>query len=130
MRQFETMVLLSPDMTNEAVEEQITFFENQVNEGGGEILNIDRWGKKRLAYPINRQRHGIYYVISYKAEPATVQEIERQFRLKEDNWRYMTVRRDPGTLRKMAKDAMRAAAHAEHDSRPKSGDEREAGKLQ
>ena len=64
MRQFETMVLLSPDLTNEVVEEQITFFENHINEGGGEVLNIDRWGKKRLAYPINRQRHGIYYVIT------------------------------------------------------------------
>ncbi len=126
MRQFETMVLLSPDLTNEVVEEQITFFENHINEGGGEVLNIDRWGKKRLAYPINRQRHGIYYVITYKAEPATVHEIERQIRLKEDTWRYMTVRRDPGTLRKMEKDAKRAAARAEQDPRTKSGEEREA----
>ncbi len=129
MRQFETMVLLSTDLTDEAVEEQITFFENHVNEGGGEVLNIERWGKKRLAYPINRQRHGIYYVISYKAEPATVQEIERQIRLKEDTWRYMTVRRDPGTLRKMEINAKRAAARAEQDPRPKSGEEREAERL-
>lgn len=110
MRQYETMVLLSPNLTDEAVEEKISAFEKQVADGGGEVLNVDRWGKKRLAYPIKRQRHGFYYVITYRAESATVQEIERGMRLSEDTFRYMTVRMDPDLLRKLEKNAERAAA--------------------
>lgn len=122
MLQYETMVLLSSNLTDEAVEESIANFEKQVVEGGGEILNIDRWGKKRLAYPINRQRHGIYFIVTYRAEHSTIQEIERGLRLNEDAWRFMTVRQDPGLLRKLSKNAARAAAQAEEGKR--DGDHR------
>ena len=103
MRQYETMVLLSPNLTEEAVEESVQNFSNQVTGGGGEVLKVDRWGKKRLAYPIQRQRHGFYYIITYTAESSVVQEIERGLRLNEDAYRYMTVRMDPALLRKLEK---------------------------
>ncbi len=110
MRQYETMVLLSPDLTEETVEEKIARFEKKVTDGGGEILNVDRWGKKRLAYPIQRQRHGIYFIVTYLSEPEVVAEIEREMRIDEESWRYMTVRIDEALMRKLEKNAKSAAA--------------------
>ncbi|MCE2451781.1 MAG: 30S ribosomal protein S6 [Nitrospinae bacterium] len=116
MRQYETMVLLSPELTDETVEEKISGFENKVTEGGGEVLNVDRWGKKRLAYPIQRQRHGIYFVVTYHSEPSVVANIERDMRIDEETWRYMTMRMDEALLRKLEKNAKSAAAREREDS--------------
>ena len=116
MRQYETMVLLSPELTDETVEEKISGFEKKVTEGGGEVLNVDRWGKKRLAYPIQRQRHGIYFIVTYHSEPSVVDNIERDMRIDEETWRYMTVRMDEVLLRKLEKNAKSAAAREREDS--------------
>jgi small subunit ribosomal protein S6 len=113
MRQYETMVLLSPDLEEDAVEERISSFEKHITENGGEILEIDRMGKKRLAYEINDQRHGIYFVVTYKSEDEIIKELERQFTLDENSWRYMTVRMDEALLRKIEKNIKSAAARAE-----------------
>ena len=116
MRQYETMVLLSPDLEEEGVEEQISSFEKQISEGGGEILNVDRLGKKRLAYPIHDQRHGNYFVVTYKSEFKIIQEIERQLGLDENAWRFMTIRMDADLLRKLEKNATRNTTRQEGDS--------------
>jgi len=116
MRQYETMVMLSPDLEEEGVEERITNFEKQITDNGGEILSVDRLGKKRLAYPINNQRHGNYFVVTYKSELKIIQEIERQLRLDEDSWRFMTVRMDAALLRKLEKNAKQSAARLENGS--------------
>lgn len=121
MRQYETMVLLSPELTDETVEEKISGFEKKVTGGGGEILNVDRWGKKRLAYPIQRQRHGIYFIVTYHSEPEVVADIERDMRIDEETWRYMTVRMDEVLLRKLEKNAKSAAAR-ERESASEGGD--------
>ncbi len=127
MKQYETMVLLSPELTDETVEEKISGFEKQVTEGGGEVLGVDRWGKKRLAYPINRQRHGIYFIVTYHAEPAVVSNIERDMRIDEQTWRYMTVRMDEALLRKLEKNAKSAAAR-EREGASGGGDERRSSR--
>ncbi len=121
MRQYETMVLLSPELTDETVEEKISGFEKKVTEGGGEVLNVDRWGKKRLAYPIQRQRHGIYFIVTYHSEPEVVTDIERDMRIDEETWRYMTVRMDEVLLRKLEKNAKSAAAR-EREGASEGGD--------
>lgn len=132
MPQYESMVLLSPNLTEETVEESVQNFERQVTAGGGEVLKIDRWGKKRLAYPIARQRHGYYYIVTYNADTSVVQEIERGLRLNEDTFRYMTVRMDPALLRKLEKNAKQQAAQQQEgrrgdDERGERGDRGERG---
>jgi small subunit ribosomal protein S6 len=122
MRQYETMVLLSPELTDETVDEKISGFEKKVTEGGGEVLNVDRWGKKRLAYPINRQRHGIYFIVTYHSEPEVVADIERDMRIDEETWRYMTVRMDEALLRKLEKNAKSAAAREREGDSEGGGD--------
>lgn len=122
MRQYETMVLLSPELTDETVEEKISGFEKKVTEGGGEVLNVDRWGKKRLAYPIQRQRHGIYFIVTYHSEPEVVADIERDMRIDEETWRYMTVRMDEVLLRKLEKNAKSAAAREKREGASEGGD--------
>ena len=122
MRQYETMVMLSPDLEEEGIEERIANFEKQITDNGGEILSVDRMGKKRLAYPINNQRHGNYFVVTYKSELKVIQEIERQLRLDEDSWRFMTVRMDANLLRKLEVNAKQSAARQENGSEGRDRD--------
>ena len=123
MRRYETMVLLSPELADEAVEERISGFEKRIAEGGGAVLNVDRWGKKRLAYPIDRQRHGIYFIVTYHSEPGVVAGVERAMRIDEETWRYMTVRMDEALMRKLEKNAKSAAAREkEGGSEGRDGD--------
>ena len=123
MPQYETMVLLSPNLTDETVEESVQNFSNQVTAGGGEVLKVDRWGKKRLAYPVQRQRHGFYYIVTYKSEPAVVQEIERGMRLNEDTYRYMTIRMDAALLRKLERNEQNAKRQAAMAQEGRRGDD-------
>ena len=127
MRQYETMVLLSPDLEEEAVEKRIARFEKQITDNGGEILSVDRWGKKRLAYAINKQRHGIYFIVTYKSEFEIIRENERQLRLDEHSWRYMTVRMDNALLKKIEKNAKSAEARLENRDEDREKD-REDGR--
>ena len=115
MRQYETMVLLSPELDEDAVEKKIQGVENHLKENGSEIISVDRLGKKRLAYPINKQRHGTYFVVTYKAENEVISEMEQGMRLDEETFRYMTTRIEESVLRKIQKTVDHQAAQAARD---------------
>ena len=101
---------IDPPFTNMAIGCNADVIQN---EKGGEILEVERMGKKRLAYEINDQRHGIYFVVTYKSEDEIIKELERQLTLDENSWRHITVRMDEALLRKIDKNIKSAAARAE-----------------
>tara|TARA_B100000686_G_scaffold354922_1_gene468222 strand:- start:21941 stop:22294 length:354 start_codon:yes stop_codon:yes gene_type:complete len=115
MRQYETMVLLSPELDEDAVEKKIQGVENHLKENDSEIISVDRLGKKRLAYPINKQRHGTYFVVTYKAEKGVISEMEQSMRLDEETFRYMTIRIEESVLRKIKKTVDHQAAQEVKD---------------
>lgn len=83
MRHYEMMVILDPSLDERTVAPSLDTFLNVVRGDGGSVDNVDIWGKRRLAYEIEKNSEGIYAVIELTATPATVSELDRQLGLNE-----------------------------------------------
>jgi len=94
LRAYEVMVILDPSLEERTVAPSLDTYLNVVRKDGGSVENVDVWGKRRLAYEINKNPEGIYAVISLKAEPATVKELDRQLTLNESVLRTKVLRPD------------------------------------
>ncbi|GAA4857835.1 MULTISPECIES: 30S ribosomal protein S6 [Kitasatospora] len=94
MRHYELMVILDPSVEERAVAPLIENFLNVVRTGGGKVEKVDTWGRRRLAYEINKQSEGIYSVIDLKATPEVVKELDRQLSLSESVLRTKVLRPD------------------------------------
>jgi small subunit ribosomal protein S6 len=88
------MVILDPSLDERTVAPSLDTYLNVVRQDGGEIANVDVWGKRRLAYEIDKNAEGIYAVIDLTAEPATVKELDRQLSLNESVLRTKVIRPD------------------------------------
>ncbi|BAY45425.1 30S ribosomal protein S6 [Scytonema sp. HK-05] len=91
---YETMYILRPDLNDEQLEQAIAKYENLVREQGGENIQIQNRGKRRLAYEINRQRDGIYIQMNYTGPGKIIAPLERAMRLSEEVIRYMTIKQE------------------------------------
>ncbi len=94
MRNYELMVILDPSLDERTVAPSLETFLNVVRKDGGSIGNVDIWGKRRLAYEIAKNAEGIYAVIDLSAEPATVNELDRQLKLNESVLRTKVLRQN------------------------------------
>ena len=83
MRHYELMVILDPDLEERTVAPSLDKFLNVIRKGGGTVEKVDVWGRRRLAYDINKKSEGIYAVVDLTAEPAVAQELDRQLGLNE-----------------------------------------------
>jgi small subunit ribosomal protein S6 len=88
------MVILDPSLEERTVEPSLDKYLNVVRKDGGSVESVDVWGRRRLAYEINKQAEGIYAVVSLTAEPATVKELDRQLGLNESVLRTKALRPD------------------------------------
>ena len=91
-RTYEAMMILKPNLTDEEVEESIQKYTNMIQEAGGEIINLENWGKRRLAYEMDKEREGIYIIINFKVKPEHVDSINKSMRLDPKVHRHMIVR--------------------------------------
>ncbi|GAA4387963.1 30S ribosomal protein S6 [Tsukamurella soli] len=94
MRKYELMVILDPSLDERTVAPSLETFLNVVRKDGGTVRGVDIWGKRRLAYEINKNSEGIYAVIDITAEPATVSELDRQLGLNESVLRTKVLRQN------------------------------------
>ncbi|MBM9463910.1 30S ribosomal protein S6 [Aeromicrobium sp. YIM 150415] len=94
MRKYEVMVILDSDLDERTVAPSLDTYLNLVRQDGGSVDNVDIWGRRRLAYEINKKSEGIYAVIDLTAEPATVKELDRQLTLNESIVRLKVTRPD------------------------------------
>ena len=92
MNLYETVFVLHPELTEEEVEASIQQIAGLLESRGSKILRIERGGKRRLAYPIEKQRYGYYNLMHFWAPPGAPMELERMYRLNERVLRYLTVR--------------------------------------
>ena len=74
LRAYEVMVILDPDLEERTVAPSLDTYLNVVRQDGGSVEKVDVWGRRRLAYEIDKKAEGIYAVIDLQAEPATVKE--------------------------------------------------------
>jgi len=94
MRNYENLVIVKPTLTAEEIQASITAIEEVITSNGGEIAARDTMGMRKLAYPINKNERGYFYVIYYSIAPSAISEIERRFRINENLLRFVTIKYD------------------------------------
>jgi small subunit ribosomal protein S6 len=92
MRHYEVMVILDPNLEERTIAPSLDTFLNVVKQDGGTVEKVDIWGKRRLAYEIDKHAEGIYAVIDVQAEPSSVLELDRQLNLNESVLRTKVLR--------------------------------------
>jgi small subunit ribosomal protein S6 len=86
------LVIIDPRPADEEVAALLTQLSEQVTSLGAEVIKMENWGKRRLAYDTRKQREGTYAVLEVSAEPSTIKEFERQLRLNENVLRFLSTR--------------------------------------
>ncbi|MFL6076110.1 MAG: 30S ribosomal protein S6 [Mycobacteriales bacterium] len=92
MRHYELMVILDSDLEERTVSPSLDQFLNVVRTGGGSVEKVEVWGRRRLAYEINKKIEGIYAVVDVQCEPDTMAELDRQLNLNESVLRTKVLR--------------------------------------
>ncbi len=94
MRNYELMIILDPEVDERTVAPSLDKLLQVVKTGGGSIDKVDIWGKRRLAFEINKKAEGIYAVVDMTTNPALAQELDRQLGLNEAVLRTKLLRPD------------------------------------
>lgn len=92
MNKYEVLYILNAEQDDETLAAQAEKFSNLVTANGGEVEKVDKWGRRRLAYPINFKNEGYYVLMNFSAAPELPMELERNFRISDEVVRYMVVR--------------------------------------
>lgn len=94
MRHYENLVIVKPTLTAEEIVSQISEIEEIITSNGGEIIARDEMGMKKLAYPIDKNERGFMHVMYFTMEPASIEEVERRYRINENMLRFVTIKYD------------------------------------
>ena len=94
MRRYEMMIILDPALEERTVQPSLDQFLRVVTTSGGTVDKVDVWGRRRLAYEIDKKSEGIYTVVDLNAEPDAVKELDRQLNLNESVLRTKVMRPD------------------------------------
>lgn len=92
MRRYEVAVILQPELEERSVAPSLEAFLNVIRAQGGTVESVDVWGRRRLAYDIDRRSEGIYAFMNVTAEPEAVAELDRQLNLNESVMRTKVLR--------------------------------------
>lgn len=92
MRDYELIVIISPDVGEEDIPSTIDKVSGFITSRGGDITEVDHWGKRKLAYPIDRFREGNYVLSRFKFEPGMAAELEANLKISEEILRHLLVR--------------------------------------
>ena len=94
MNKYELVLVVNAKIEDDARAAVIEKVQNYVTRFGGQISDVEEWGKKRLAYEVQKMREGFYYFIHFEAETTAPAEIEARLRIMENVIRYLCVRQD------------------------------------
>lgn len=123
---YECLFVVDTTNGDDAVKAKVEKFTGKI-AANAEFVEVNEWGKRRLAYPINDKLEGYYVIVTFKAEPAFIAEIERRFNIDETIMRYLVVKLDFDAAVKAAeKAAAKAAAAEEAEEAPAAEENAEA----
>ncbi len=94
MNQYETVFILTPVLSDEQMKEAVEKFKGILTNEGAEIINVENWGLKKLAYPIEKKSTGFYNLIEFKAEPSVIEKLDVNFRREEKVIRHLIVKNE------------------------------------
>ncbi len=93
MNKYEVLYILDAKVDGVAKDALIEKYSELVKANGGEVESVDKWGEKKLAYPIDYKTEGYYVLMNFTAEPEFPQELERQMRIADEVLRYMVIKK-------------------------------------
>ena len=93
MNKYEVMFIAKP-LEETEVDPIVTFVSDLLTKNGCNIEKVDRWGKRHLAYPVKKQADGSYVLINFEAEPATIKEIDRVMKIRDEILKHLIVKID------------------------------------
>lgn len=109
---YETTFIVNASIDDAQIEAAITRAQDVITKNGGSVTSLNKWGRKRLAYPINKKTTGFYCHIEFEADAQLIALLERAYQLDELILRYLTVRLSRNALKARAK-ALREAVSVE-----------------
>ena len=119
MHQYELMVILDPELDERIVAPSLDKFLNVVRNDGGTIDKVDVWGRRRLAYEINKKAEGIYAVVDFTANASATAELDRQLKLSEAVMRTKVLRAEEGIAQVAVASKLAAEKAARKAANPK-----------
>lgn len=92
MRHYETIIIIKPNAGEADVKAKIDKVTGVINSFHGNVVKVDNWGLKKLAYLINKEQQGIYVYFEYASAPETIAELERQLRIDDTILKYISIK--------------------------------------
>lgn len=126
MRRYENVFILLPDLQDEEISQSIERYRTVLTDNGAEMLRVDEWGRRKMAYEINNQTKGYYVLFEFISTSEPIVELERQMRLDDTVIRFLTIKQDDAFDREEY-EARKAAAEVEEAKRQaEASDDEEA----
>ena len=94
MNNYETVFIVTPVLSEAQVKEVADKFQGVITENGGQIVNVENWGLKKLAYPIQKKTTGFYFLVEFTGEGSIINTLETQYRRDERVIRFLTFKQD------------------------------------
>lgn len=98
LKNYESVIILTPVLSDEQMKEAVTKFRELITEHKGELVHEENWGLTKLAYPIQKKVTGFYHIFEFKADPQFIDTLELQLRRDERVMRYLTTTLDKDAL--------------------------------
>lgn len=93
MNEYEAMTIIDAELDDEKIESAMAKVEGVIKKNGGAIEKVDKWGRRKMAYPINKQTSGYYAVFYFKAPEESIKEMNRVLKISDEVMRHMVVRK-------------------------------------
>lgn len=93
MNKYESIIIINPNCTDEAINALVNRFTGLINENG-KVESVENMGKKRLAYEVNKNKEGFYIVFNFDASPDSIEELQRNYRITDDIIKFMIIKKD------------------------------------
>ena len=94
MNNYETVFIATPVLSDVQVKEVLDKFQGVITENGGQIVNVEEWGLKKLAYPVQKKTTGFYFFIEFTGEGSLINTLETQYHRDERVIRFLTFKQD------------------------------------
>ncbi len=113
MNIYENIIIMNAAISDEEAEAAVTKIKDLVTSQGGEVLKVDVWGRRKLAYEIKKQKKGLYVLLIYKTPSATVKKLEDFYKVFDAVLKYMVVKLEKKQVQDLEKSEPVAEAPAE-----------------
>lgn len=116
MRNYQSVLILKPDLDEGHVDQAFEKISSLIKKYSGEVIKLDKWGKKRLAYKVKKNKFGYYLNIYHTCDPAQLSELEKEFKLFDQIIKFLVIRLEDKDLERVMAKAAEAAEAAETEA--------------